>query len=87
MHPDTCSVRAEQPHAQHRWGTIKWPKALTQGMHSAATSFGSATATSTAAMSQALALTVALSDTMGFIVTWKSKMRLQKHPPKGKAVL
>lgn len=32
-------------------------------------------------------LTLALSNTMGFVITWKSKTRLQKHPPKGKAVL
>lgn len=57
-------------------------KALTQGECSTATSFGSATAACIATVSQVLALTLALNDTKGFAVTWKSKMRLQKHPPK-----
>jgi len=73
---------AWQPHAWHLWETFKWPKALTQGECSTATSFGSATTACTAAVSQVLTLT--LSNAKGFAVTWKSKMGLQKHLPKAR---
>lgn len=83
----TCSCLtglscAQQPHTWHLWETFKWPKALTQGECGTATSFGSATTICIAAVSQVLTLTLALSVAKGFALTWKSEMRLQKHPPK-----
>lgn len=51
---------AQQPHAWHLWETFKCPKALMQGECSTATSFSSATAACTAAVSPVLALMLAL---------------------------